>query len=729
MARRFAYLVATFFLAAVSLVIGAPAAWAHATIVTTSPADGVIVKQAPTQVSATFDEPVGVSSDSLKVFSPNGTRADTGATTHGSEPSEIVVRLKPGLGFGTYTVGWHVISADSHPVQGAWTFSVGAPSSTSVNAASLNLTASPLVGFAFGFVRWVAFCCFALLVGAVGFVLWCWPGGASSPLVLRLTMGAWSGLAGSVLGALLLQGVYGAGDGVTKLFWPNVLHATLYSRYGRSLGARLILVVVALFVFTSILAGLRDDDRRASVRASVAWGILAAALAATWAAADHAGIGIQVPLSLASDILHLCSVAIWLGGLTMLAVIVLRQPRTAGTRVTGSAADRKKRAATLEAVQAVERFSPIALTCVGAILLTGTYQAWRGVGTWIALVDTTYGRLLLVKIAAMLVLIGLGYVARVRIAALRAPASAAPVRTVELVVAGLPRMLANVGGRSGSLLTFGGKVHHGGTNGAPATARTTATATVRATAWLAPVPLATEWRAARDRTAPELGTIAHDVGSRGAGANGAGANGAGSRGAGANGVGSRDAGANGSGAKDAGGNGSGANGAGLDEAGSDGALDPGRTAVTLRRLRWSVAAEAAIAIVVLAVTSILVNTATARETFTQPASASIAYNTGGAGGRGNVSVTLTPAVIGPNKIIVSVTNAAGKPYTPKQLIVALELPAQHLGPLVVALTPDGPGRYVSKPVSVTITGRWQIDVTIRSDAFDETTVYLPASVN
>lgn len=34
-----------------------------------------------------------------------------------------------------------------------------------------------------------------LLAGAVGFVLWCWPAGASSLLVLRLTMGAWSGLA------------------------------------------------------------------------------------------------------------------------------------------------------------------------------------------------------------------------------------------------------------------------------------------------------------------------------------------------------------------------------------------------------------------------------------------------------------------------------------------------------------------------------------------------------
>ena len=306
------------------------------------------------------------------MFAPNGARVDTGGTAHGSKPQEIVVALKSGLSHGTYTVGWHVISADSHPVQGAWTFSIGAPSKSTVSATNLNVTANPLIGIVFGAVRWVAFCCFALLVGAVAFVLWCWPAGASSPLVLRLTMAAWSGLAVSILGALLLQGVYGGGTGVGKVFWPNVLHATLYSRYGRSLGVRLILVIVALFVFTSILARLRERQR-ASVTTSVVWAVLAAGLAATWAAADHAGIGIQVPLSLASDTTHLSAVAIWLGGLTMLATIVLRNQRgrgakadnsktggakTSGAKTSGAKTSRKARAATADAVEAVERFSP-----------------------------------------------------------------------------------------------------------------------------------------------------------------------------------------------------------------------------------------------------------------------------------------------------------------------------------------------------------------------------------
>src|ERR1700722_20211633 len=173
--------MATLFFAGFVLLAGATAAWAHATIVSTSPADGSIGPHAPTQETATFDEPVGISPSSLEVFAPNGERVDTGGAKHGRVPAEVVIALKSGLAKGTYTVGWAVVSADSHHVSGAFTFSIGARRATSVNQIT-----SPLVSLAFGVVRWLAFACFGLLIGAVGFVLWCWPAGASSPLVLRL---------------------------------------------------------------------------------------------------------------------------------------------------------------------------------------------------------------------------------------------------------------------------------------------------------------------------------------------------------------------------------------------------------------------------------------------------------------------------------------------------------------------------------------------------------------
>jgi copper transport protein len=649
MIRRAAYLLAVLFVAGMGLLATASPALAHATLESTSPADGAVVSTAPATVSATFDESVGVSADSLRVFAPNGQRADNGNTTHGHVPQEITVGLLPGLGHGTYTVSWHVVSADSHRVQGAFTFSVGAPSSTVVNAASFGPPASGLVGFLFDVVRWVAFCCFALLIGGVAFVICCWPAGASHPGMLRLVMGAWGGLTAATLAAILIQGVYGAGQSMTHVFWPDVLHATLYSRYGQALGVRLLLDVVALIVFSLTLGSLGwGASRRVRLVAGTIWAAVTVGLAATWAVADHAGTGIQVPVSVPSDVIHLTAIAIWTGGLVTLVTVVLRRPESSGA--ARKAERRRYQAVTAEAAQAVSRFSPIALGCVGAIVASGTYQAWRGVGTWGALFGTTYGRLLLVKIAAMLVLIGLGNLARKRVQRLRAPvaaiaaAQASPVRTAPpREVTEKELVTLKVGGRS-----------RGGHSTRPARS--------------------------------------------GTGNGGGGRNGADTR--------------NGAGGPD-------------DEA----QLNADQATLTLRRLRWSVSVEVAIVTIVLAVTAVLVNTPTARESYAPPASAAAAFNTGGPQGAGNVSVEVTPARLGPNQLRVSVTNDKGGPYRPQQIEAVITLPARDLGPLPVKLTAERPGTYLSAPVILTLTGQWQVQITIRSDAFDETTVTMPVSVH
>ncbi|HEX6519819.1 MAG TPA: FixH family protein [Streptosporangiaceae bacterium] len=629
MIRRAAYLLAALFLAAIGVLGTSTAALAHASLVSTSPADGTVVATAPATVSATFDEAVGVSADSLKVYAPDGRRVDDGQTTHGRVPQQITVGLPRGLGHGTYTVGWHVISADSHPVQGAFTFSVGAPSSSAVTPASLEPPASKMVGFVFGVVRWAAFCCFAMLIGGVALVICCWPAGASRPGMLRLAMGAWGGLAAATLAAILMQGVYGAGQSINHVFWPDVLHATLYSRYGRALGVRLLLVVVALIVFSLTLGSLPAAGRRARIVAGAIWASVAIGLASTWAIADHAGTGIQVPVSVPSDVIHLTSIAIWIGGLVTLVTIVLRRPDSADA--TRRAERRRYQAATAEAARAISRFSPIALGCVSAIVATGTYQAWRGVGSWGALFGTTYGRLLLVKIVAVCALVGLGNLARQRVQRLRAPMAAI-----------------------------------------------TAAQAIRV----------------KEIAQPEMVTVK----------------------AGARGRGSRPP---RTGARN------GAGGPPDDEA----QLNADEAALTLRRLRWSVSIEVVIVTAVLAVAAVLVNTPTARETYIPPASAVAAFSAGGPQGTGNVSVEVIPDRLGPNQLRVTVTNAKGQPYRPQEIDAVMALPERDLGPLPVKLTQDQAGTYLSTPVILTITGQWQVRITIRSDAFDETTVTMPVSVH
>jgi copper transport protein len=70
---------------------------------------------------------------------------------------------------------------------------------------------------------------------------------------------------------------------------------------------------------------------------------------------------------------------------------------------------------------------------------------------------------------------------------------------------------------------------------------------------------------------------------------------------------------------------------------------------------------------------------------------SVAFNTGGPQGTGNVSAEVTPDRLGPNQLRVSVTNDKGQPYRPQEIEAVMALPERDLGPLPVTLTQEQPG--------------------------------------
>ena len=66
-----------------------------------------------------------VADDGVRVLASSGkTVQGVGDAKHGDK-SSIVVASLPDLADGTYVVDWQVVSADSHPINGAFTFTVG----------------------------------------------------------------------------------------------------------------------------------------------------------------------------------------------------------------------------------------------------------------------------------------------------------------------------------------------------------------------------------------------------------------------------------------------------------------------------------------------------------------------------------------------------------------------------------------------------------------------------
>ena len=383
------------------VVAGAAPAFAHAQLTTTEPVGGTAVASSPERVVLRFGEAVEIPLGSIRVFaSPSGKQVETGPASHADGQSTAVAVKLPKLEKGTYIVTWRVTSADSHPVHGAFTFSVGTAKGGSEDAALVEklLTSgggSTTVGAIYAVIRFVAFAALVLLVGGFAFLAFVWPAGAGWARARRVLWAAWAAAVVTTVVGIPIQGVYAAGLPLAKVTSSTVLRGVFDERFGKVWGLRLILLVLMAGILVAL--GRRGaPDRADRLPGPVVGGgaLLGAGLLLTPGLAGHASTQDLVPLALASDVVHLVAVSLWLGGLALLALAVL--PR--------------RRPDELAAV--VPRFSKVAFGAVVAILVTGVFQGWREVRSKAALTDTTYGKLLIIKVVLFALLVGLGYLSR-----------------------------------------------------------------------------------------------------------------------------------------------------------------------------------------------------------------------------------------------------------------------------------------------------------------------------
>ena len=103
----------------------APSVWAHAFLDHASPAVGSAVPASPPNVTLWFTQDLEPAFSSVTVTNEAGQRVDLGdAQIPQGSPAELQIGLKP-LPPGTYLVSWHVVSVDTHPTEGTFTFEVG----------------------------------------------------------------------------------------------------------------------------------------------------------------------------------------------------------------------------------------------------------------------------------------------------------------------------------------------------------------------------------------------------------------------------------------------------------------------------------------------------------------------------------------------------------------------------------------------------------------------------
>lgn len=349
-------------------------ALAHAVLLNSQPADGMVVAETPRALALTFNEPV--TPFSILIIDPSGETLKP--TSIVSSNRSVAINIDVGLPVGTSLLSYRVISADGHPVAGSIAFSVGAPSA----GVDISDTTPRWLKAAVWLARVGFYAGLFIGVGGVFFRNWIElnsPG--SRPLGYFVTTSLSTGLVSAAAG-WAFQGLDATGLPPEALMSPAAWSATMATSYAWTLATGTLALSAARLAVHATSAAART--------------LSAFALAGVGTALSLSGHASSAePRVIMSTLvaLHGLCIAFWAGALPALL-------------------DASRR---IDFTNALLRFSTVAVPVVAVLALTGATIAWVQVGDPSQLLAIPYGQVLVVKLALVTGLTGLALWNRVKL--------------------------------------------------------------------------------------------------------------------------------------------------------------------------------------------------------------------------------------------------------------------------------------------------------------------------
>jgi putative copper export protein/methionine-rich copper-binding protein CopC len=394
-------------------------AHAHGALKRSRPAAGDTLRAVPRELRLEFNEAPELAVSSLRLIDPEGHEVALSPLRTARDSSRILLADIGTLRApGRYTVRWQIAGADGHPVNGEFHFVIAeaaaglapAPESSAVMSPAMQhevLDPAQMVhveGFssesvAYVLVRWAQFIGLVIVIGAVAFHFLVLGPLRRDEADSSLALDAASRAAGiAALGAVLLA----VSSGARLAAQWAALGATSGGRGAFTLsgmvmettwGRAWMLQVAGITLLTVALIALR---RRGAAGPWALAALAAFVLAISITLSSHAG-ATGSPVAMAADVVHVVAAGGWMGGLAMLVLAGFPASRSGGGARTG------ERMARL-----VNAFTPTAITFAALLLMTGVVASWRNLETLSALTGSRYGRVLLLKLLALLVAGGIG---------------------------------------------------------------------------------------------------------------------------------------------------------------------------------------------------------------------------------------------------------------------------------------------------------------------------------
>ncbi len=361
--------VRTVVVAALSVMVLAwpSGASAHAILEESTPVSSSVLEASPAEIRLDFNESIEDALLSIQLFDAEQREVRLTDIQRDNTDTSIARAQVPKLGNGVFVVVWRAVSADGHPVSGAFPFQVGNNATVSLNDVLTQVlngldTQSPL-GVPLAVSRFLAYIALVALIGVVAFA-WNRPHLRTPQLVQWMPRALIAFVVGS-LGVLFLQGPYAVGRGWEAVTDGGLLVDVLGTRIGLASLARVALAAGwgALIVTTA--------------RSSTLWwrgtAVLTGLLSVvTFSVSGHASAaslpGVFVPVG----VVHFSAVAVWVGSFFSATVV-----RTE---------------------EGVARLSVLGTVAMPVAVVTGAVQSWHLLGGVSDVFDTNYGNLLFTKV-------------------------------------------------------------------------------------------------------------------------------------------------------------------------------------------------------------------------------------------------------------------------------------------------------------------------------------------
>jgi copper transport protein len=386
--------------------------YAHANLLRAVPEPNAAMQQPPARVTLWFSEHIAPDFSTIQVLDAQGRRVDNDdSAVDQKDATALAVTLQP-VPHGLLTVAWKNVSmVDGHRVRGSFVFAVG----ESIRSGSVTTPVSPLFqSVRAPLLRWLVVLSALAVVGGLGFVLL-----VSRALLTQRATHDPVRLVGAQVIAHTVQSIWIAMGVLLVASVGDLLDHTAVAAelpFSKALGHPLVVVLtgtdwghlwlgrVGVLVLMAAVLGVPLPPKKLVDETGDAWPhpilwatALGGALLLTLSLASHGAATLEIrAAAVCADYLHVLAAAFWGGGLFHFPLSLSQGLWSVSPEV---------RRVVLVAL--VPRFSLMASLCVGTVLITGGYNAWAQVTVFPAL-RTPYGVTLLVKLALVFPLLGLG---------------------------------------------------------------------------------------------------------------------------------------------------------------------------------------------------------------------------------------------------------------------------------------------------------------------------------